>query len=115
MDGRDTIFPYKKFALVPKNDATQLISIEGEIMNEKSESVKSFIIDNFLFGDADGLTDEMSFIDEGIIDSTGILELVGYLEETFSIKIEDQELIPENFDSVNNISQYLHRKLNHLN
>lgn len=84
-------------------------------MNALSETVRSFIIDNFLFGNADDLTDEMSFIDEGIIDSTGILELVGFLEETFSIRIEDQDLIPENFDSVNNIQQYLDRKLNHMN
>ena len=91
------------------------MKIEGEMMNAHNEIVRSFIIENFLFGNADELTDEMSFIDEGIIDSTGILELVGYLENTFSIRIEDQELIPENFDSVNNIKQYLNRKLNKSN
>lgn len=92
-----------------------MTSIEGELMNAQNETVRTFIKDNFLFGNDEGLTDETSFIDEGIIDSTGILELVGYLEETFSIKIEDQDLIPENFDSVNNIVQYLDRKTNEMN
>jgi acyl carrier protein len=66
-----------------------------------------FIIDNFLFGNGDGLKDDTSFIEEGIIDSTGVLELVTYIEEEFDIKIEDEDLIPENFDSINNIAAYL--------
>lgn len=84
-------------------------------MNEHIETVRSFIIDNFLFGNADGFSDDASFIDEGIIDSTGILELVGYLEQTYSIHVDDQELIPENLDSVVNIDQFLQRKLSNPN
>jgi acyl carrier protein len=84
-------------------------------MNEHIETVRSFIIDNFLFGNADGFSDDASFIDEGIIDSTGILELVGYLEQTYSIHVDDQELIPENLDSVVNIGQFLQRKLSNPN
>ena len=80
-------------------------------MSDTKTKIKEFIIDNFLFGDADGLNDETSFLDEGIIDSTGILELVNYLEEEFSIAVDDEELIPENLDSINNVAAYLEKKL----
>ena len=72
--------------------------------------IRSFIIENFLFGDDDGLKDDASFLDEGIVDSTGILELVAFVEETFKITVEDEELIPENLDSINNVVNYLERK-----
>ena len=65
---------------------------------------------NFLFGNNGDLEDNTSFLEEGIIDSTGILELVGYLEEEFPITVEDEELIPENLDSINNVAAYLERK-----
>ena len=80
-------------------------------MNEKKETIKTFIIENFLFGSEDGLKDETSFLEEGIIDSTGILELVTFLEEEFSITIEDEELVPENLDSINNVTAFLDRKI----
>jgi acyl carrier protein len=72
--------------------------------------IRSFIIENFLFGDDDNLKDDASFLDEGIVDSTGILELVAFLEEDFGIRVEDEELIPENLDSINNVVNYLGRK-----
>ena len=75
-------------------------------------SVREFIVENFLFGDGETLKDDTSFMEEGIIDSTGILELVMFLEETYNIKVEDDELIPENMDNLNNISKYLDRKIN---
>ena len=80
-------------------------------MNETKETIKTFIIENFLFGSEDGLKDETSFLEEGIIDSTGILELVTFLEEEFSITIEDEELVPENLDSINNVTAFLERKI----
>lgn len=76
------------------------------------DTVRQFIVDNFLFGDGETLKEDTSFLEEGIIDSTGILELVMFLEETYGIKIEDDELVPENFDNLNNIVGYLERKLN---
>ena len=76
-------------------------------MNEKKEKVREFIIENFLFGEGERLEDDTSFLEEGIIDSTGILELVTFLEETFFIGVKDDELIPENLDSLNNIAAYL--------
>ena len=69
--------------------------------------VRNFIIENFLFDDDGSLKDETSFLDEGIIDSTGILELVEFLDEEFSITIEDEELIPENLDSINNVTGFV--------
>ena len=80
-------------------------------MNELKEKIRAFVIENFLFGSDDGLSDESSFLEEGIIDSTGILELVSFLEEEFGITIEDEELIPENLDSINNVASYLQKKL----
>ena len=69
--------------------------------------VRNFIIENFLFDDDGSLKDDTSFLDEGIIDSTGILELVEFLDEEFSITIEDEELIPENLDSINNVTGFV--------
>jgi len=80
-------------------------------MSEVKDKVRSFIVENFLFGNEDGLKDDSSFLDEGIIDSTGILELVSFLEEEFGIAVEDEELIPENLDSIANVTAYLERKM----
>jgi acyl carrier protein len=82
-------------------------------MSEAREKVRAFIVENFLFGSDDGLKDDSSFLDEGIIDSTGILELVSFLEEEFGISVEDEELIPENLDSINNVVEYLGKKIAH--
>ena len=76
------------------------------------ENVRSFIVENFLFGESDRLKDDTSFLDSAIIDSTGILELIAFLEESFDISIDDTEMLPENFDSLDNISGYLSKKLN---
>ncbi len=73
--------------------------------------IRQFIIDNFLMGqDSDDLKDDSSFLEEGVIDSTGVLELVGFLEENYNIKVEDEELIPENLDSIKNICAYIELK-----
>ena len=79
--------------------------------NEVKEKIREFIVENFLFGKDDGLNDDTSFLDESIIDSTGILELVSFLEEEFSISVEDEELIPENLDSIMNVVAYLGKKI----
>ena len=74
------------------------------------ETIHGFIVENFLFGDGEQLTNETSFLDSGIIDSTGILELITFLEETYNIAIEDDELIPENLDSLNNVVKFIGQK-----
>lgn len=82
---------------------------------DNSTKVRQFIVDNFLFGDGQVLKDDTSFMQEGIIDSTGILELVFFLEETFGISVEDDELVPENFDSLVRIVKYLETKTQSAN
>jgi acyl carrier protein len=79
-------------------------------MEDIKTSIRTFIVDNFLFGTADNLKDDTSFLEEGIIDSTGILELVDFLENDFGITIQDDELIPENLDSIDNIASFLASK-----
>jgi acyl carrier protein len=79
------------------------MSIENEI--------RKFIEDNFILGGEDNLWDGDSLLEKGIIDSTGVLELVAFIEETYKFKIKDEELIPENLDSIKNISQYVQKKL----
>ena len=78
---------------------------------DTSAKVREFVVENFLFGDGQALKDDTSFMEDGIIDSTGILELVFFLEETFGLKIEDEELVPDNMDSLQNISRFIERKL----
>lgn len=79
---------------------------------EITNTIHSFILENFLFGDSgNGLKDTDSFLENGIIDSTGVLELVSFLEEKFGIEVEDEELIPENLDSIVNVAAYLEKKL----
>jgi acyl carrier protein len=77
---------------------------------EIKEKVKTFIRESFLFDSTAQLEDGDSLLEKGIIDSTGVLELVLYLEEEFGIKIEDEEIIPENLDSVANIEKLLQGK-----
>ena len=77
-----------------------------------SSKVREFVVENFLFGDGESLREDTSFMEEGIIDSTGILELVFFLEESFSISVEDDELVPENMDSLASIAGFISRKLN---
>ena len=75
------------------------------------ETVKAFVIENFLFGEDGNLDEGTSFLEAGIIDSTGILELIAFLEEKYAIKVEDDEVLPENLDSLKNVSAYLERKV----
>jgi acyl carrier protein len=87
----------------------------GSKLDEKKhieEKVRKFINHTFLRGrEANpGLENDTSFLEKGIVDSTGVLELVTFLEETFNIKVEDEELVPENLDSVSNLVKFVSRK-----
>jgi acyl carrier protein len=80
-------------------------------MDILSSEIKEFIVTNFLFGQSpETLTDDQSFLESGIIDSTGMLELVSFVEQRYGIAIADRELVPENLDSLRNISQFVARK-----
>lgn len=79
-------------------------------MSDVQNKIRTFIIDNYLFGDDEGLESNTSFLDEGIVDSTGILELIEFISQEFEIIVEDDELIPENLDSINNVTAFIGRK-----
>jgi acyl carrier protein len=78
-------------------------------MSEK-QTIKDFILKNFLFSNNGVLADEESLVRNGIIDSTGVLEVISFLEETFNIKVADEEMIPENLDSVSSMVAFVARK-----
>ena len=73
--------------------------------------IRCFIIGNFLLGKEGTFSNDASFLEEGILDSTGVLELVSFLEETYGVEIAEDELNPDNLDSVNRIARYLSNKL----
>jgi acyl carrier protein len=72
--------------------------------------VRKFILDNFMMGSDADIADDASFMDNHLIDSTGFLELILFVEETFHIQVTDNEMVPENLDSLSNIERYLARK-----
>lgn len=76
-----------------------------------ASDIRAFVIENFLFGDTSApLTEDMSLIENDLVDSTGILELVAYLEEHFGITIADAEIVPANLDSIASITAYVGSK-----
>ena len=83
-------------------------------MERLTQELRTFIIDNFLFGDASGrfsFSNDDSFQQRGIVDSTGILELVCHVQERYGIEIDDAEIVPDNLDSVNRLAAFVGRKL----
>jgi acyl carrier protein len=75
------------------------------------DKLRLFILENFLFTDDQSeLNDEDSFMDQGIIDSTAILELIFFMEEEFSVKVEVEEMIPDNLDSINKVTRFIESK-----
>jgi len=78
--------------------------------NEIQPRVRAFILQKFPPARKRGLTDDLLLLESGIIDSLGVLDVVGFLEETFGIKVEDEELTPENFGSVNCMVSFVSQK-----
>ncbi len=76
-----------------------------------AERVRQYILENFLFStDTSLLGQDESFLGRGLVDSTGMLEVLLFLEETFGIKVADHEMVPDNLDSVNRIAAFVERK-----
>jgi acyl carrier protein len=74
--------------------------------------IRSFVLSNFLFtDDTSKLADAASLLGQGVMDSTGVLELISFLEGTFGITLADEEMVPENLDSVDRICAFVERKL----
>ena len=79
-------------------------------MNTTAEALRSFVVENFLFGAETPFTDQDSLLEQGIIDSTGVLELITFLESRYQITIADEELVPENLDSIANLTRFVTAK-----
>jgi acyl carrier protein len=80
-------------------------------LEEIQNTIRQFIIANFLFGsDSSDLKNNTSFLESGTIDSTGILELIQFVEATFGIHVDDTEMMPEYLDSLDNIARFIARK-----
>jgi acyl carrier protein len=82
-------------------------------MERLIQDLRAFIVENFLFGDDSApfaFSDDDSFQERGIVDSTGILELVCHLQEEYAIDIADDELVPDNLDSLSKVAHFIQRK-----
>lgn len=80
-------------------------------MQDIKSQVRLYIFDNFIMsGDSGELKDGDSFMERHILDSTGFIELITFLEQAFGVRVEDEEMVPENLDSLNNIENFLHKK-----
>ena len=75
-----------------------------------TEKIRNYIRDNFLFGNATGMTDDGSLLEAGIVDSTGAMELVSFLESEFGIRMDDRDLVPENLDSIAAMAAFVTRR-----
>ncbi len=78
---------------------------------EIKNQIRTFVTSNFYVADPAALPDETSLLEQGIIDSTGVLEVILFLEETFGITVEDAEMLPDNLDSIERISNFVSRKM----
>jgi acyl carrier protein len=77
---------------------------------ELKKQVRDFVTSNFYVADPKSLEDRTSLLDQGIIDSTGVLEVIMFIESTFGVTVEDSEMLPENLDSIERIARYVGRK-----
>jgi acyl carrier protein len=75
-----------------------------------ADTFRSFIATNFYVADPAALADDESLLDAGIIDSTGVLDLIGFIEQEFGITVADEELVPENLDSIARLTAFVERK-----
>jgi acyl carrier protein len=78
--------------------------------NEIENKLREFIIETFLFGQDFGLKSSDSLLKKGVIDSTGIMELIDFIEHTFRVTIGDEEILPENLDSLDHATAFIFRK-----
>lgn len=77
---------------------------------EITQQVRTFITSNFYVPNPTALSDDASLLEQGIIDSTGVLEVISFIEDTFGITIDDREMIPDNLDTIERISGFVQRK-----
>lgn len=85
---------------------TETTTLSAPVLQE----IRAFIVENFLLGNDSGFDNEESLLESGIIDSTGIMHVVAFLEEHFGIAVDDEDLVADNLESVTRISDYVQRK-----
>lgn len=86
---------------------------EKVTLEQISESIRKFLFENYLFGyDENEFNNDSSFLEFGVLDSTGILELILFIESRFDIEVPDMEILPENLDSINCVSRLVYNKIN---
>ena len=82
-------------------------------LEQISQNIRKFLFENYLFGyDENEFSNDSSFLKFGILDSTGILELIQFIESQFAIEVKDEEILPENLDSINSVSGLVWKKIN---
>lgn len=79
-------------------------------MDRLNIELRDFIVENFLFGEEVSFSDADSFLRQGIIDSTGVVEIIAFIEERYGIKVEDEEIVPDNLDSIHKLASFIERK-----
>jgi acyl carrier protein len=92
------------------NTATSSSSNATPAKRELLVAVRDFVTTNFYVPDAAALRDDASLLDTGVIDSTGVLEVIAFVEREFGIQVADDEIVPENLDSIERLASYVHRK-----
>lgn len=85
--------------------------LNEEAATDRAEEIRAYIVENFLLGEDEGLDESESLIESGVVDSTGVLELVSFLEGRFAIEVADEDLVPENLDRIPDIAAFVGRKL----
>jgi acyl carrier protein len=80
-------------------------------MKSTKSEIRQFVIQTFLFGQDEGVADTDSFLEKGIVDSTGVLELVEHLQTQYGIKVEDHEMVPDNLDSIETVAAFVGKKI----
>jgi acyl carrier protein len=79
-------------------------------MSDIKQELRAYISENFIVSATANLADDASLLDSGVVDSTGFIELISFLEEHFGIQVKDEEMVPENLDSIANLEAYVKRK-----
>lgn len=88
-----------------------MTSKPGRTQVDIKAQIRRYVAQNFLFSDNGfELSDDASFLEEGIVDSTGVLELVLFVEDTYNIEVDDDEIVPDNFDSVGSLAAFIERE-----
>ncbi len=84
--------------------------MENTASETAREELRQFIVESFLFGRDSSFSNEDSLLEKGLIDSTGVLELIAFLKEKYGVSVEEAEMIPDNLDSIQSLSAFIQRK-----